>query len=261
MASVDSIVAALRRAAERVGQALNHAQAGREGAEASRDLMRRLGVDGTAARFAGVADTADRLEQTLRTGVEQIERLIAQTEAIRSAGTATATTRPGPPTTPTASAPGSPGQRAPTTPGWRRASEVPEDVRVAGAGLPPRGPKEDRYTLGILDGEAIYSGGEGEHLADDLAWPRSAPPVTYWQHVESKVAARMRREHRRHAEVTIDNTVCGTNERDRNYPFTCDKVLPSILPAGSRLVVWVTCDGGRSFWRHAYDGTGERIRP
>jgi len=123
-----------------------------------------------------------------------------------------------------------------------------------------RAPQDHRFTLGVLDGEAIHSGGEDTHLANDLVWPRSAPPVTYWQHVESKVAAKMRAERREYAEITIDNTVCGTNAHDLNYPWTCDKVLPDILPKDSRLVVWVTCDGGHSFWQRTYHGTGERIR-
>jgi hypothetical protein len=120
--------------------------------------------------------------------------------------------------------------------------------------------------LGVLDRERIQSGGEDAHLANDLVWPRKAPPITYWQHVESKVAARMRDEARRRpdtpprAEVVIDNTVCGTNERDRAHPWVCDKVLSGILPRDSTLVVWTTCDGGRTFYRRAYRGTGERIR-
>lgn len=86
------------------------------------------------------------------------------------------------------------------------------------------------------------------------------PPVTFYEHVESKVTAAMRRENRQHAEVVIDNVVCGTSERDKNDRWTCDKALESTMPAGSRLVVWTTCDGGRSFWRRAYFGTSERIR-
>jgi hypothetical protein len=41
--------------------------------------------------------------------------------------------------------------------------------------------------------------------------------------------------------------------------WACDKILPSILPQGSRLTVWVTRDGGRTWWRGTYVGTGERI--
>lgn len=35
--------------------------------------------------------------------------------------------------------------------------------------------------------------------------------------------------------------------------------LPAILPQGSRLRVWVTRDGGTTWWRRVYTGTGERI--
>jgi hypothetical protein len=113
----------------------------------------------------------------------------------------------------------------------------------------------------------IYSGREGKRISDDLDHsPLAGPPTVFDRHVESKVAARMRDEARGrpetppHAEVVLDNTTCGTNERDRNSPWTCHKVLPSILPRDSTLVVWTTCDGGRTFRRHAYHGTGERIR-
>jgi hypothetical protein len=84
--------------------------------------------------------------------------------------------------------------------------------------------------------------------------------VTFYQHAESKAAARMRQANLPEAEVVLDNTVCGTNERDRSYEWTCDRILPSILPSGARLMVWVTRDGGRTWWRSTYVGTGERIR-
>lgn len=79
--------------------------------------------------------------------------------------------------------------------------------------------------------------------------------------MESKVAARMRQDQLQLAELAIDNTVCGSNRHDLDYPWGCERTLPSILPAGSRLAVWVTRDGGRNWWRRAYTGTGERIKP
>lgn len=81
-------------------------------------------------------------------------------------------------------------------------------------------------------------------------------PVTFYQHTESKAAARMRQRKIAAADLVIDNTVCGTNDNDQTHGWACDK----ILPAGSRLTVWVTRDGGLTWWRGTYVGTGERIR-
>jgi Double-stranded DNA deaminase toxin A len=61
------------------------------------------------------------------------------------------------------------------------------------------------------------------------------PPVTFYQRVESKVAARMRRERIDTAELVLDNTVCGSNPRDQDHAWACEKILPSILPVRPRL--------------------------
>ncbi|MFI6163477.1 Imm1 family immunity protein [Micromonospora haikouensis] len=98
---------------------------------------------------------------------------------------------------------------------------------------------------GILDDMPVTSGGGDRSLAADLVHdPLRGPPVTFYEHVESKAAAHLRRAGGGEADLAIDNTVCGTNDRDQAYPWTCDNILPAILPAGSRLRVWVTRDGG-----------------
>jgi hypothetical protein len=206
----------------------------------------------------------------LLAGIEAVERLIAQAEATRhGSGTTGGTVGVVPVASTPEPAQASPAVKAPVTPGWRQrfAGEIPEHVREAGTRLRPRAPGERRFTAGVLDGEMIYSGREGKSISDDLDHSPLAGPLTVFdRHVESKVAARMRDEARERpetpsrAEVVLDNTTCGTNERDRDSPWTCHKVLPPILPRGSTLVVWTTCDGGRTFWRHGYRGTGERIR-
>ncbi len=84
-----------------------------------------------------------------------------------------------------------------------------------------------------------------------------------WQHVESKVAAIIRREGTNEAELVINNIPCG-NTREVSAaanPYSCERILPAILPAGTRLTVWVTPDSGRTWLRGTYHGTGERIRP
>jgi hypothetical protein len=119
----------------------------------------------------------------------------------------------------------------------------------------------NRPTVGTFDGHPIESGGRDRSIADDLLHdPLRAMPVTFYQHTESKAAAQMRQQRIAAADLVIDNTVCGTNANDQTHAWACDKILPSILPPGSRLTVWVTRDGGQTWWRGTYVGTGERIR-
>jgi hypothetical protein len=58
-------------------------------------------------------------------------------------------------------------------------------------------------------------------------------------HCEAKVAVAMRAggwaQHHQH--VVIDKSVCGTRDFDRTKPWTCDKLLKVLLPAGARLTV------------------------
>ncbi|GIG55686.1 hypothetical protein Lfu02_00580 [Longispora fulva] len=49
-------------------------------------------------------------------------------------------------------------------------------------------------------------------------------------HVEGHVAARMRRHNLKEGELVINRGVCGTNERDPEFPLSCDKILEDILP-------------------------------
>jgi hypothetical protein len=137
---------------------------------------------------------------------------------------------------------------------------VPQRVHDAGPFL-PRPDGANRPTAGSFNGQAIESGGNDRSIAADLDHdPLRGPPVTFYQHAESKAAAQMRQAHSDTGELVIDNTVCGTNTRDRDYAWTCNKILPSILRPGSRLTVWLTRDGGQTWWRATYVGTGERIR-
>ncbi|GAB2941031.1 hypothetical protein GCM10027280_31850 [Micromonospora polyrhachis] len=106
----------------------------------------------------------------------------------------------------------------------------------------------------------MTSGGRDRSIAADLRYdPLRGPPVTFYQHVESKVAAQMRHDDIATADLVVDNTVCGSNQHDQDHEWSCEKILPAILPAGARLTVWVTRDGGQSWWQATYTGTGERI--
>jgi len=150
---------------------------------------------------------------------------------------------------------------------WKRVTAVPDHVRAAGAGFLPRAEGTNRPTTGVFRGVLIESGGgDKAAAARDLHHdPLRGPPVTFYQHAESKAAAWMRTTWRRtnkppNAEIIVDNTVCGSNQRDQDHAWACERILPSILPPNSRLTVWVTRDGGRTWWRGVYRGTGERIK-
>lgn len=151
----------------------------------------------------------------------------------------------------------------PADPAWMRVdpADLPDTIRRAIGRFEPRPAGSTRPTAGLLNDEAVTSGGGDRSLAADLVHdPLRGPPVTFYDHVESKAAAHLRRTGATEADLAIDNTVCGTNDRDRSYPWTCDRILPAILPSGSRLRLWVTRDGGHSWWHRTYTGTGERIR-
>jgi hypothetical protein len=144
---------------------------------------------------------------------------------------------------------------------WERCDPgaLPDSVRAAVGRFDVRPAGSTRPTLGLFNGEEITSGGGDRSIAADLDHdPLRGPPVTFYDHVESKAAARMRLTGGE-SDLAVDNTVCGTNDRDQSYPWTCDKILPAILPQGSRLGVWVTRDGGATWWHRVYVGTGERI--
>lgn len=61
------------------------------------------------------------------------------------------------------------------------------------------------------------------------------------------------------AAVVLNNITCGNRGFDREWPATCERYLPSLLPAGAKLTVWATPDGGKTWWTKTYVGTGERI--
>jgi hypothetical protein len=78
-------------------------------------------------------------------------------------------------------------------------------------------------------------------------------PVTVTDHVEGHVAARMRVDGGpREVTLVINKAPCA----DR--PFGCDRLLPDIIPAGSRLTVYVVEANGPRLYR-TYEGTGKAI--
>jgi SCP1.201-like deaminase len=116
-------------------------------------------------------------------------------------------------------------------------------------------------TTGEFNGERIVSGKDYASVADLHPFPGGGWPDALTRHVESHVAARMRRQGLTEGELVLNNITCGNRGFDNDWPMSCERFLRSILPAGTRLTVWATPDGGRTWWTKTYDGTGERIKP
>lgn len=64
----------------------------------------------------------------------------------------------------------------------------------------------------------------------------------------------------RHMDVVIDNSVCGSRDFDQHGYLTCDRLLPGAIPAGDTMTVWGSVDGGQTFFRKTFTGTGGLIR-
>ena len=190
------------------------------------------------------------------TAIAEYRRIIG----VDPAGTAVLPAQPPRPLMPSGrSVPG------PVTDRWQRVPDPPATISRLGSRFAPRPADDGRPTTGVVAGrpESVRSGGDDRSIADDLEIRRlrdGTPPDPVYRHVEGKVAAWMRRDGVESANLAIDNTTCGSNERDRTAPFSCERLLPSILPPLARLTIWSTRDGGRTWWRADFIGTGERIR-
>jgi nucleic acid/nucleotide deaminase of polymorphic system toxin len=227
MSSIDRILTALHGVLDALTRARPYV---RTAAEKADDGLRRsesLGIRGTAERFARVGHGAERVEAMLAASVELARHAIGQAEAARQGRVAGDPPADAPSVSPLNPAP------VPVAPEWRQPSEAPEHVRAAGTRLRPRVAGERRPTVGVWQDELIHSGGRDASIAADVDHdPMSRPPVALWQHVESKVAARMRRGRLRHAEVIMDNTVCGSNPHDIDYPWGANVSCRRSCPPG-----------------------------
>ncbi|WP_203993783.1 DUF6244 family protein [Virgisporangium aurantiacum] len=161
----------------------------------------------------------------------------------------------------------------PVTEGWTRvdAKDTPSHVRDAAADFKPRFDKDPRETVVIYDGDKHVSGGRRQYqtMADDLdsgrilrpdGRPYPHVPDHFVVHPEMRVAATMRKRNLTDAEIVVDNTMCGSRGFDRDDALTCENYLPGAMPVNSRMTVWVTVDGGRTFHRKTIIGTGTLIR-
>jgi hypothetical protein len=151
-----------------------------------------------------------------------------------------------------------PGSAHVAVPGRSASGQPPQQVHDAGRSLPLRTGRQDP-TTGVFNGETIVSGRDRASVTGLRPDPRGAWPEVLLVHVESHVAARMRREKLTDGEVTLNNVTCGNRGYDNDWPETCAKYLRSILPKNARLTVWATTDGAETWWTKTYVGTGERI--
>jgi hypothetical protein len=168
--------------------------------------------------------------------------------------------------------PGGAGSMDTVTPGWRRvdAQDVPQHVRDDARGFEPRVSGDPGRTTAVYDGQTLTSGGGQRQLADDIAYeripreggrPYPQPPNILYEHPEMRIAADMRDRKLLGVEVVVDNSLCGTRGFDSDFPLTCDKLLPQVMPNGSQMTVWATTDGGKTFFNRVITGTGSLIRP
>jgi len=268
---VEAVVSGLDEARHRLESSRSSLATAGALAEELLERCRSLDLDGLAVQAEQMLDRfADLAQQVERTEFVASE-LVAKAGALGDAGSSARAVSNAPAAGETAigqaQIPGpissvSPESAKAVPTGWRwtPALEAPQAIQKAGGDFIPRPTGVNRPTVGVFAGDQVESGGKDRDLASDLVHdPLRGPPVTFYQHVESKVAARMRREGIAEGDLALDNTVCGSNERDRDQVWSCERILPSILPAGARLTVWVTRDGGRTWWVAEYLGTGERI--
>ncbi|GLY33382.1 DddA-like double-stranded DNA deaminase toxin [Kineosporia sp. NBRC 101731] len=144
----------------------------------------------------------------------------------------------------------------------RPGASLPDWVRTAGARLPIRTGKGQKTAGLVFDAAnprsdtAPVVSGEDLSLVEDLNLQnrRLRRATALLSHVESHVAAGMRRGRYSHETVLVIN-----NRPCRNQ-FGCDELLPYILPRDSQLHVYVSDEHGTAHFK-TYRGTGELTQP
>ncbi|MFY1623586.1 DddA-like double-stranded DNA deaminase toxin [Micromonospora sp. WMMD735] len=129
----------------------------------------------------------------------------------------------------------------------------PEGLAEAARSLPRRRVKDPTSGMAFVGGEWIpMRSGRDPAAAADLK-PAYQLIVTTTDHLEAKLAARMRRDHLTEATVVTNNPPCDYT------PYGCEKILSRLLPAGTQLAVYVRDDDGQvRHWR-TYTGNGKAI--
>ncbi|MEV0006322.1 DddA-like double-stranded DNA deaminase toxin [Micromonospora sp. NPDC050980] len=130
---------------------------------------------------------------------------------------------------------------------------MPEGLTDAARDLPRRQAKDPTFGVALIGGERIpMRSGRDPDAAADLK-PAYKLIATTTDHLEAKLAARMRRDHITQAAVVTNNPPCDYT------PYGCEKILSRLLPAGARLAVYVRDDDGQvRHWR-TYTGNGKAI--
>lgn len=134
-----------------------------------------------------------------------------------------------------------------------RSRSIPKWIAEASHRLPNRKPKDPTSGIAFIDGEQnpMRSGRDPSAAADLKPGYRMIATTT--DHLEAKLAARMRRQQTKEASLITNNAPCDYE------PYGCDAILPRLLPAGSRLTVFVREDDGQvRLWR-TYTGNGRAI--
>ena len=106
--------------------------------------------------------------------------------------------------------------------------QPPERVRDAGRRLPVR-TRRTSPTTGEFNGETVVSRDDLSLVVDLRPFRLGGWPTFLTSHVESHVAAQMRRDGLSEGELTLNNIVCGNRGYDDDYPATCEKYLRSVL--------------------------------
>ncbi|MGW0434023.1 DddA-like double-stranded DNA deaminase toxin [Micromonospora sp. NPDC003197] len=138
-------------------------------------------------------------------------------------------------------------------------TQAPESERLpswlteAARDLPRRQAKDPTSGIALINGKQIpMRSGRAPNAAADLK-PAYKLIATTTDHLEAKLAARMRHEQVTHAVVLVNNPPCDYD------PYGCDRILCRLLPVGAQLTVYVRDDDGQvRLWR-TYIGNGKAI--
>jgi hypothetical protein len=239
-----------------------HANGAADGADRALGLIEELLAACEALELAGEAARARELHARVTTWQRDLDRLLQQANTLVEQGyalTAPGTAAPSAPDR----GPGERSSRTSVAPPPRPAhnatesAPVPEWARRAGQALPVRSrasPTQGQVfdTAGRPLSSVIRSSSDRTLITDLTLNVRERHSMSLLSHVEAKVAAQVR-----HGTLPQESTLVINNEVCKGE-LGCDVFLPSILPRGARLTVYVTDDAGTRLHR-VYEGTGSRI--
>ena len=120
-----------------------------------------------------------------------------------------------------------------TSPSPKGPARPPSHLAAIGRTLPVRTDRR-QPTIGVFDGHTMVSGRDRSSVEDLVPGPHGGWPEVLLVHVESHVAARMRRGKMNRAELVLNNITCGNRDFDRDWPETCERHLRSVLPGAPR---------------------------